>query len=1160
MYKSSPVKKDKQVVSPLAKVVDTPAIVSEKSFAKNYTLFTNGIIRDTKDSKYKISNDHVFVSYGKGNRTGNFYFSQDSNILNNICHNPYYFKRYAFVEIKTEYYKLMFDFDFKSNNYGYVQYKDDSVKIVDFIVENINKVLLESFVKPNIDFIYCDKSTGHGAHVYYPNIIVNKEIHQEIYNRTFNTLGQSQKFKLTTKQWRDIFDSCVSIANGLRLPYFCVNGSFYKQNSKKSTYDVPEYDGKPNPKMLYLCCVRTDKTKVEPETTIILSEKTNIVETKCKTAETIKTVKTINLANPEKESFRHEDGTKYELTFKVQPHINKVSVNDLDKKLECLDKERFLKYNDWRALKYIVFNCNNSVEACKIFHKHCRVGEYKNISYEEIESQFMKTPKCKNFNTSVLTSYARRDNPDLFNQCKFEMTYDAPKFDTIKFNLEKLTKLKGAKKNTIIENNMELFLSDSKKKALCIVSYYNTGKTTLVKSTITKFPNIFKRCLFITHRKTLANDIEKNFTDMGFISYLNKEDFSPSEDKIIVNMDSLKCLYEDINFFTGQAILRKYDVIILDEFASLLNSFESTLMGSARNEIHEIFNKLIMDTPKIICADGDFSNREYEYLSDSLNKREIDVYENEFRPPPYKIIFTKDGNNFLDEIESCLKKGKKLVITSMSSKKALEWEKYFSNGGYNVLCITGYCDAQTKKKLVNPKELFYNGGKEIQLFIYSPILTVGVNIDFSYFDKQFGYMCSGSVNARDYTQMLYRIRQFVESNIMILLDSSISTKKQANFYSIDEVTNILCIELRKKRDELTTFEKLRIWNYWEDINSKHYLFQVFVYLLKKKNHSYIIKPEVERDAEYNKNLKEKNQQRGVEKGGVKKDIIENIVKAKNITGTELSRLIKKQNNDEITSGESYCIEKYTYAKKFNIKMSDITTEFMETVYEKSYIVDNYESLMMKTSDDQIVKCSNEGHIEEIKKLIKSLDLKDDDSNKMKRDKIDKIKKLAKDLGFDINDDQIKYIRTNNKIENSEKTDLSAEIKKKKIHYVKNIIAALGFKLEDGQIVDIKIDNKTLENNMKKVNAIITNEFRLLFKMSRSSDELMDSNKKFLGSVNKIIGVYGVKVRVFRTSTMVDGKKCNKCYYILKDTSVIEVYKREKEKRRNEIEKMCEGYT
>ena len=43
------------------------------------------------------------------------------------------------------------------------------------------------------------------------------------------------------------------------------------------------------------------------------------------------------------------------------------------------------------------------------------------------------------------------------------------------------------------------------------------------------------------------------------------------------------------------------------------------------------------------------------------------------------------------------------------------------------------------------------------------------NIDIDYFDRIYGYICSGSVIPRDYVQMLARIRQIKNPIIEILI-------------------------------------------------------------------------------------------------------------------------------------------------------------------------------------------------------------------------------------------------------------------------------------------------------------------------------------------------------------------------------------------------------
>jgi len=57
-------------------------------------------------------------------------------------------------------------------------------------------------------------------HLYYPNIIVNKNVHHYIYNDVLAKLINNNKFKLLGENWKNIFDACITKKNGLRFPYF----------------------------------------------------------------------------------------------------------------------------------------------------------------------------------------------------------------------------------------------------------------------------------------------------------------------------------------------------------------------------------------------------------------------------------------------------------------------------------------------------------------------------------------------------------------------------------------------------------------------------------------------------------------------------------------------------------------------------------------------------------------------------------------------------------------------------------------------------------------------------------------------------------------------------------------------------------------------------
>jgi hypothetical protein len=729
----------------------------------------------------------------------------------------------------------------------------------------------------------------------------------------------------------------------------------------------------------------------------------------------------------------------------------------------------------------------------------------------------MKTMVCSDMDTSVLRCYARKDNSILFNSSKLNVDYDPQNFESIKFNSPKITSSsekqnddivmpffppninKRDSTDTDVEHAMKLFLNDKNNAfcILCIISGCNTGKTTFIKKSIKKYPKKMKRCLFITHRRMLAYDIERNFAICGFINYLDKEYFSPADDKLIVNMDSLKCLQLFTNYFTQQITLYKYDVLILDEFASLLNNFESSLMENKRNDIHNIFNRLILETPKIVILDADMSNREYQYLANLFKKNQIIVYQNLYKQESYHFIFTKDEIKFLEEIESDLNKKRNIVITCISSKKSLEFEQYFSKKKFKVLCITGDSDTETKKLLVDVEKIFNKDG--YQVFIYSPALSVGNDINLPYFYKQYGYICTGAVCARDYMQMMFRVRQLENKNITILVNKSINTSKYANFYTIEEVFNMLSFELGKNINNLTTFEKLRMWNYWEDINSKHYFFQVLLHFINKKNYTYKIDSDELGDNYYG-DLANKKKEVGINSGDYRKNIINGIVNADTITAERVSELFKKQKDGEISEKEKWSIEKYVYKRKFNLDDSDVTYLIINKIYGKKYIVDNYNKLFGKNNDGDNKK------------------------------------------DYYVFDDETKF-----KINN---TDLSEEIKNKRIKWIEKLLNILGFAIVDKKISDIKIIKDDFDKNKEKIIGEIGDEFKLLFKMKKSktsyleellNDENMKKNKKFMGFINVLFGMYGIKIENIKKSKRVGKETVKIFYYKLNTTDIINIY-------------------
>jgi hypothetical protein len=697
-----------------------------------------------------------------------------------------------------------------------------------------------------------------------------------------------------------------------------------------------------------LCCIRSDNKKEFPELKIVIND----------------------ISKNELDKKKISKDKKMEIEKYIEPLdeeriVQHISIKELNHILSCFKEEMFIEYSDWYTMGWYIFNCNNTEEACKLFYKYSKVGEYNNVSYNHIKEHFYKYKISNYFNPNTLRYQARRENHKLFDKIELNIPFDKREFKTIEFNDAKLINIKGDT-YTFIQHEFDLF-SKSNDVYFMVKSPYGTGKTTMIEYICRTYK--YSRILFITHRQSLAVDFMKTFSELGFYNYLDKANFSTKNKRLIVNIDSLHLLKETYNFFTEKSNLKQFDLIILDECESLLKHFESSLMNSNKDYIYSIFHDLINNTKKVICFDGDLSNRSYNYFR--RFDANIKIYENMFLPRQYNFIIGYDEQIYIDTIKKDLNDRLNCTIVSMSSGFCEKIYKLF-NDKYDTIMIIGKSDDELKKQMADSEKLL----KKSQLFIYSPCITVGVDISFKHFDKLYGFVCNQSVTARDFMQMLARIRNPTSNIINLLIDSKIPKSQIANYYDYDEIKLIFAHQYNYNPNDLTIYQVLRLWNKFEDINNQLYIFPILLHYIKNKGHSYIIKDE--------KPLKV-----------LESLLAEDIINADNIDDDTYQCLLEKQKEGNITQKERMSIEKYLYSKIFKVDFDKIDKTFMKTHYGKLNIVKN---------NKEFIDYIRDGRPEEFNNDLNKFD------NQHKYQKMEYIKKVINVLGFDdINKEVIKNI-------------------------------------------------------------------------------------------------------------------------------------------------------
>jgi hypothetical protein len=730
---------------------------------------------------------------------------------------------------------------------------------------------------------------------------------------------------------------------------------------------------------------------------------------------------------------------KFNIVKKYEGVIDRIEEDSMLKYIECLNDEHFMSYETWRDIFFICFNCNNSEKVIKALHKRSQIGKYSNVSLQECKKQFFSSGYIEKFNTNILKRICRKDNFNKKFTEYFNKNYDTPDFEFCEIN-EKYLKYDEVRK----------YFKDDK---LCVLkSRYGSGKTTYIKKLIeNEYSN--KRVIFLVMRQSLAYDLEKDFKNLGFKNYMNKnEKIDYKDNKIIISIDSI----EKITYLKMmEKYIKPYDLVICDEFCSLLSHFDFQGIKNVE-EVFNIFSLIIERSHKCYFMDGDISNREIKYLQNFHNYSGKPLFNKNVNIP-YNINLTYNEKNYFKQINEDLEAGRNICIVSMSSNFCtLINDKYGKK--YKVLVYNQKSDDCVKSELKDIEKLF----KAYNIVVYSPSITVGVSFDFDYFHSVYGFICN-SVIARTFYQMLFRIRKFVNRNIMILVDRLVIMKDEPfiSFYEIKDA-------LYDDDYVLNSFEYVKLWNKWENDNNKNFL-NVFSYYTEQKGFKFNLekKPHI------------------VSSVTSVEAVINAILESELITSSDFAELSNKVKKNEASTEDKYKIEKYIYFTKFNLdKDFNDYVKFKECYYKKLHILKGY---LYNKFHDKKNMINEEKMIENIYENIKS---------KCKNEKEEK--KNLKFKRFQNINDMI------NKIDN--------------VYYAnkfdKNIIEAKFKFFQDLQkimkVKDGKVDKDILKDQKDELVKIFNDKkFKTVFD-TRIIEKT--TPKKLLGSLNTVYDAFGMEIK------------------------------------------------
>jgi hypothetical protein len=644
-----------------------------------------------------------------------------------------YFTSFCFVEKKTKYYKLYWDFDFKYEKkpeiyYGFVGQHDFITEyILKFIIDTLNETL--NLSKSDLHYIWAQKEKSIGFHIYFPNIIVDKELHLWIYEKTFEKIMNDKKYP--EKLISQIFDKCIQ-SNGLRLFYYKLNDDYYFPFQDKSTY---KFDPEPD-KHFHLCIINTnyDVYNFNLKIHYDLIWKNNLVEdkkieSKSIQSNTIVDIKTIDIKD------------KKDLILGL---------------CECLGDDKINEYHYWISLVYMFKNFGMYEEIKKISNKSKKCDDKAIQTIDKIFKNKTTPRNVKIITIGTLIEWAKADNLELTNKV-FSKYYLSMKLDIqhineithsrykINIDFEENNKLISDKAHNFFINSIDKSIE---KVCLLLQSCTGSGKTytiNKINNHLLKSNPHYTFLSIVTRRSMCACHINafNNCADskIKFTSYL--DDSYETLDYFISSLENLIRVHDN------------YDIILLDEVNSLINYFYSDTLKSIRLRCIGVLLRLLSKAKVIIACDANITDLVFCFFN-QINIKYL-YYKNNYKNKvgiPFDFYLSKNYNMMANLFSFCdkfiiekIKKGESVLIMTDSFTITNELKNYLFryNDNHDYFRVFNK-DEGTLDDIININKICVG-----RCIIFNSKILYAVDIQFHYdvsfaiykYASSFGIDCFG---------------------------------------------------------------------------------------------------------------------------------------------------------------------------------------------------------------------------------------------------------------------------------------------------------------------------------------------------------------------------------------------------------------------------------
>jgi hypothetical protein len=364
---------------------------------------------------------------------------------------------------------------------------------------------------------------------------------------------------------------------------------------------------------------------------------------------------------------------------------------------------------------------------------------------------------------------------------------------------------------------------------------YGSGKSFFIVMELLKKTDY--RVLIITENNSLNQENLSKYNEFNAVNHLQLQDKKITGEEFRNSRIAI-CSIESI-----QKCPNNYDIIILDEYETLINHFSSETLNKDNLNDYYIFKniKSKLDYSKsIFCLDADLSLERMSIIETLINTKPKLFYceNNNFINTNHNIYYSR--TEFIAKIYDDLNDNKRLSICA-NTLKELKLYKMMINKKFNkkmmTICSNNEVELTNNKiDKLDKKEVLKNLEQsiidyDIEIFFYSPSIMTGISINKALFNKLYAigynkYVC----NSRQFIQMLYRNRNLIDDTINIHFKSFFNKYSNGTNKKLLEF-NLRALLKQKYKEDLNDIQidndyfNLRLCNDIENNYSEKYFNQ-----------------------------------------------------------------------------------------------------------------------------------------------------------------------------------------------------------------------------------------------------------------------------------------------------------------------------------------------